>query len=84
MKQILSYFPRQIAYVLENEIKENWKELEEIRFRAEKPIILKYNLKESILKYKVNQQEILEIIQRICENSIYSYQEQICNRIYYN
>jgi len=53
--------------------------LEEIRIRAEQPIVLKFNNKESIIEYKVNQQEILETLEIICNNSIYTYQEQIAN-----
>lgn len=53
--------------------------LEEIRVRVNKPIILKYGQAEEILEYIVTSQMILKILQNICENSIYSYQEQICN-----
>ena len=39
--------------------------------------------RELVLSYRPNQEEILEILQRLCDNSIYSYQNQICGRIYY-
>ena len=79
MKEILKYFPKQIAYVLEKNIGENWNKLEEIRIRTGKPIILKFQNKEIIIEQKILIETILEIMQYICDNSIYSYQEQICN-----
>ena len=76
MDEILSYFPENIK----NIIKENLiKDIEEIRFRLNKPIILKnYNI-EKIIKYKLSNEEMIHILQKICDNSIYSYQNQICN-----
>ena len=35
--------------------------------------------KDEIVGYTKDLQEILEILQKICENSIYSYQNQISN-----
>ena len=76
MNDILIYFPTNIRNLLYNEIK-NEELLEEIRIRINKPIILKFNKSEQIIKYFVNQEEILRILQSVCENSIYSYQHQI-------
>lgn len=76
MNDILIYFPTNIRNLLYNEIK-NEELLEEIRIRINKPIILKFNKREQIIKYFVNQEEILRILQSVCENSIYSYQHQI-------
>lgn len=54
--------------------------LEEIRVRAAKPVVLKYSNSEMVLETLVtSKEEILEILQYICNNSIYSYQNQICN-----
>ena len=80
---ISKYFPDEIASVLneyftEDEAKKN-KEIEEIRIRADKPIILKFSKSEKILKRKVMQNEILKIMQYICDNSIYAYQNEICS-----
>jgi len=77
MKDILKYFPSKIKNILENELENKYGFLEEIRIRARKPIILKYSFNEKILEYIVNPDEILNILQLICENSIYSYQHQI-------
>lgn len=85
LDNILSYFPNKICMEFKKYIKENngFMMLEEIRVRVNKPIILKFNQDEKVINYIVSSEEILDILQRICENSIYSYQNQICNRIYY-
>ena len=74
--EFLRYFPLKIKEKLTDYINDK---LEEIRFRVARPIILKYENKEIIIKYVVTTEEILQIMQRICDNSIYSYQNQICN-----
>ena len=74
---ILRYFPDKIRVVLENEINNNLV-IEEIRIRNSKPIILKLNNSEKIINYIVQIEDVLKILQSICENSIYSYQNQIC------
>lgn len=76
---ILKYMPQTIIDLIKKDIEENYKLLEEIRIRANKPLILKFNNYEKKINYKITTNEILEIMQYICENSIYSYQEQICN-----
>ena len=53
--------------------------LEEIRFRTNRPIILKTSLAESVLNYIVTSEDMIEILSILCENSIYSYQSQICS-----
>lgn len=77
MKEVLRYFPIDIRDVLEKEILQEDEFLEEIRIRVKKPIILKFNNKEKIVRYFITAEEILNILQMICENSIYSYQHQI-------
>lgn len=74
---ILKYFPNNIKKILENEINENIV-IEEIRIRNSKPIILKLNSSEKIINYIVQTEDVLNTLQSICENSIYSYQNQIC------
>lgn len=74
-----SFFPRSISKLIENSLtNENINYLEEIRLRANKNIILKFNDKEIILDYIVTSKDLLETLQIICENSIYSYQKEIC------
>ena len=58
--------------------------LEEIRIRVNRPILLKIGQKEKRIEHLITTEEILETLQHICDNSIYSYQSQICNRLYYN
>jgi len=76
MLDILNFFPNKIADLIKRNFSDN---LEEIRIRANQPIILKLSARELVLSYRPNQEEILEILQRLCDNSIYSYQNQICN-----
>lgn len=76
---ILEYFPNKIVQAILNSINEKEIEtLEEIRIRVSKPIILKLANKEILTEYIITTQDILEIVEKITENSIYSYQQQIC------
>lgn len=81
MLDVLKFFPNEIFEVINtyfmNE-KEKIKTVEEIRLRADKPIQLKFNTFEEILNRNVSQEAILKTIQCVCDNSIYSYQKQIC------
>lgn len=81
--EILKFFPRKIATEINKKmIEENisYAILEEIRIRNNRPILLKHIRGESIIETtRVSAEEILEILQVICNNSIYSYQNQICN-----
>ena len=53
-------------------------ELQEIRIRTNRPIILRLRDTDLILEYNVSQTEILQILEKLCENSIYAYKNQIC------
>lgn len=79
MEEILKYFPNLISSVIYENIKERKKEVEEIRIRMNQCLIIKFNKEEKVISYKVSQKEILQILQRLCDNSIYSYQNQIVN-----
>ena len=78
---ITKFFPNEIKNIINNyfDNEEKNKAIEEIRLRTDKPIILKFNKYEKILEKNVTQEEILKIIQCICDNSIYAYQNQICD-----
>lgn len=76
MEFILKCLPPQLVKLI---LEHNSKKIEEIRIRAGRPVILKLGLVEIILKYVINTNEIIGILQNICNNSIYSYQNQICN-----
>lgn len=75
--QILEYLPEKIENVVKSEVLEQINKLEEIRLRVGQPIVLKFNDGEKIIRYSVSTEEILTCMQNICENSIYSYQNQI-------
>ena len=80
---LINFFPEEIFEVLskyfEEDIENKIKTIEEIRLRVDKPIILKFNKYEKILNFNVSQELILKTIQYICDNSIYSFQNQICD-----
>ena len=79
--EILRYFPNNIYKIFFNLFNENNKiinDIQEIRMRANRPILLKLREKDLVLQYNITQSEILQILERLCENSIYAYKNQIC------
>lgn len=72
---ILKSFPEGLIQAMDSV---NLHKIEEIRIRVDKPVIVKMGVNEIILKYRVNTDEILNILQTFCSNSIYTYQNQIC------
>ena len=76
MDEILLYFPLHIREKLRNI---DFTNLEEIRIRNNRPIFLKIGQSEQQVNYIINTNDVLEILQKICDNSIYTYQNQICN-----
>ena len=83
VSNLFRYFPQTIAKMLEEYFKESdqnlYISLEEIRLRAGKPLILKFNQAEKTFDYNATSEDLLETLRMVCENSIYSYQNQICN-----
>lgn len=83
MEQIFKYFPIHIEKLLKDIIIQNpqheiIENIQEIRIRVNRPIILKLRQGDILLEYIVNTQDILQILERLCENSIYAYKNQIC------
>ena len=78
VRDVLTYFPTQIQYKLQN-LDNKLDRLEEIRLRTNRNILLKIGQEEERINYIVSTEEVLEILQRICDNSIYTYQSQICH-----
>lgn len=81
LEDILRYFPKDMYKYMETAITNNLnitKTIEEIRIRVGKPIILKFRNTDIVLKYIVTSKEVLEILEKVCENSIYAYKNQIC------
>lgn len=77
---ILRYFPKKVQELIKNNINDGELEmLEEIRVRNNLPLILKIGQAEKVIDYKITTEDINYIFQKICENSIYSYQKQIAN-----
>ena len=76
MDEILNFFPEEMKQKIKQNLLEN---LEEIRIRTNKPVILKNGQTEKQISFSVTPDTVLQILQKICENSIYSYQNQICN-----
>lgn len=83
MLGILNYFSKNISQILRRYLEgqpiEKMNTLEEIRIRSIGNISLRFLNKQEILKEKIQYQDILETIQIMCENSIYSYQNEIKN-----
>lgn len=74
MDELLKVFSPEIKKVLQ---KEDFSEVEEIRIRLNRNIILKKSHSEKVIDKKVSRDEIMRTLQNICENSIYSYQRKI-------
>lgn len=73
---VLEYLP----LIIRNKIEPNLNfQIEEIRLRGNKPLMLKIGQETLIIDYIVRQQEILQTFEKICENSVYSYTRQICD-----
>lgn len=81
LEELIRYFPTNIYNFLISAIKQNKKieeELQEIRIRCNRPIILRLRNMEVLIEYKISQKEILQTLEKLCENSIYAYKNQIC------
>ena len=75
MDFILGCLPTGLSKMI---LEHNIEKLEEIRIRVGRPVILKLGVMEIILKYVVTNAEIVGIVQSMCSNSVYAYQNQIC------
>ena len=76
MEFILKCLPPELAKLI---LRHNISKIEEIRIRCERQTILNMGNIEIILKYVVNSNEIGKILQNMCCNSMYAYQNQIIN-----
>ncbi len=83
MLGILNYFSKNISKLLkenfEGQPKERLDILEEIRIRSNGIVALKFMDKQEILRKRISYDDILQTIQIMCDNSIYTYQNEICN-----
>lgn len=81
IEEILRYFPNPIYTLLKNTLVQNinlQRDLQEIRIRIGRVILLKTRQADIIIDYRINASEILQILEKLCENSIYAYKNQIC------
>lgn len=82
IEEIINYFPINIYNLLKTIVNENSfleQDLQEFRIRVDRPILLKSRQSDFVIDYRVSSKEILQILERICDNSIYAYQNQIVN-----
>ena len=77
--EILQYFPMRIREKIKEKLGERGQVLEEIRIRVNCPIILKFNNNEEKIETVITNNDTKEILQYVCENSIYAYQNEINN-----
>lgn len=77
MKEILKYIPNKISEKILDTMGDKLDKIEEIRLRVKRPIILRLSDGEKVIKYAVSIEEMISCLQAICENSIYTYQNQI-------
>lgn len=81
IEEVIRYFPSPIYTLLKNTLSQDknlQNDLQEIRIRVERAILLKTRQADIIINYQVSSSEILQTLERLCENSIYAYKNQIC------
>lgn len=81
IEEILRYFPNNIYNLLKSTLVQDrnlQKDLQEIRIRVERAILLKTRQADIVIDYQISTSEILQTLERLCENSIYAYKNQIC------
>lgn len=79
LEVVLEYLPITIKNQIEQLLNTQRLQIEEIRLRSSKPLMLKVGTETIKIDYIVKQQELLQAFERICENSVYSYTRQICD-----
>ena len=82
MLEIFQFFSRNISNILKEKLIDKpidtINTLEEIRIRSNGSLMLKFLEEDEMLSKEIKYQDILETIQIMCDNSIYSYQHEIC------
>lgn len=83
MQGILNYFSKNISQILKRNFEgqsiQKLNTLEEVRVRSNGSISLKFSQCQEILKERIRYEDILQTLQIMCDNSIYSYQHEICS-----
>ena len=81
IEEILKYFPNQIYQLIKDTLQQDMnlqRELQEIRIRVGRAILLKTRQADIVIEYIVTSNEILQIVEKLCDNSVYAYKHQIC------
>lgn len=83
MEEILKYLPNNVNILIEEANKQNpqtqiKQNTLEIRVRINRPVILRLKNIDILIQYQITQNELMHIVEKICENSIYAYKNQIC------
>ena len=82
MLEIFHFFSKNISQILKEKLLDKPMELvntlEEIRVRSNGSLCLKFLGKEEIISRQIKYKDIIESIQIMCDNSIYTYQHEIC------
>ena len=80
MQEILKYFSREIKEEISKTLETDrdlTNEIEEIRVRVGRKILFKLRNRDICLEHIVTSEEILQLLEKICDNSIYAYKNQI-------
>ena len=82
MLEILKYLSENLYKIIVQAIEQNSKykveqNLREIRIRIQRPIILKLQNYDILIEYKVTEKDVMQTLERLCENSVYAYKNQI-------
>ncbi len=82
MREILIYFSDNINNIILEVLKQNQgakieDNLQEIRIRINRPIILKLRDFDICINYIVTERDIMQTLEKLCQNSLYAYKKQI-------
>ena len=82
MYEILIYFSDNIYNAIQEKVINNKtlkieEKIEEIRIRINRPIILKLRNQDICINYIVTEKDIMQTLEKLCENSLYAYKKQI-------
>lgn len=76
LSYLFRILPRSILLAIDQNMMES---LQEIRVRVKRKTIIKLNNFEKEADFVPEEREMIELLQRLCDNSIYSFQNQISN-----
>lgn len=82
MLDVLKFLSENLNKIIVQAIEQNpnysiEKNIREIRIRIQRPIILKIQNYDILIDYRVTDRDIMQTLERLCENSIYAYKNQV-------